>query len=295
MARKISEHNFDYAVRYLSYYGYLAQDVSEYDHNRMASLNLTEPVKKFQKRFGIPETGVIDEKTFRAMLTPRCAFPDIVRRNRPDHEPFVKLIEFSNQSLPAWKKRNLKYSIQSFVSGISQAVQHRLIAEAFLAWTRHGNINAEPAGRGETPDIIIGTGSGRSSGFDGPGGVLAWAYLPTGTDRQLQMKFDLDETWLESPGRRGILYFNVACHEIGHIFGLDHSKVSTALMAPYYNPAIAVPQENDDIPRFQSRYGKRTAPPSAPPVPAPQEPHRIVITLQPGAVYSVELNGRQIV
>lgn len=291
-----SDANFEFAVRYLSTYGYLARDVSNDETGHMRMMDLSKPLRKFQKFFGLPETGELDAQTFRAMLAPRCACPDVPRSNREEHASYLAALEVARQSLPAWRKRGLKYAITSFVGGIPQATQQRLIAEAFAAWTRHGNIDASPAGRNETPDIIIDTGSGRRSGFDGPGGTLAWAYLPNGSDRQLNMRFDLSETWLESPGRRGILYFNVACHEIGHLFGLDHSRVNTALMAPYYNPAVAVPQPNDDIPRFQARYGKRTTP-----VPTTAEarsdaaePHRIVVTIPSGTPYFIEIDGRNV-
>ena len=48
---------------------------------------------------------------------------------------------------------------------------------------------------------------------------------------------------------------NVACHEFGHLLGLTHSKKPGALMAPYYNPFIATPQQDDDIVRVQKLYG----------------------------------------
>lgn len=42
-------------------------------------------------------------------------------------------------------------------------------------------------------------------------------------------------------------------------------------MAPYYNPNVAVPQWDDDIPRVEARYGKDTANPEPPPT-TPDDP-----------------------
>ncbi len=106
------------------------------------------------------------------------------------------------------------------------------------------------------------------------------------------MKFDVDEAWTLLPGQRGTMLVNVATHEFGHLMGLSHSRLQTALMAPYYNAAIAVPQSQDDITRFQARYGVRQGPVTPPvpvPVPAPGVA-RVEIT---GAV-TVLVNGRQI-
>ena len=69
------------------------------------------------------------------------------------------------------------------------------------------------------------------------------------------MKFDIAEFWITSPEKTGVLLENVAAHELGHILGLTHSEVSTALMAPYYNKNVNRPQENDDIERIRSLYG----------------------------------------
>src|ERR1019366_8787269 len=99
-----------------------------------------------------------------------------------------------------------------------------------------------------------------------------WAYLPTGSDTQLLMEFDLAENWTIADGA-GVHVINVACHEFGHLMGLSHSTLQSALMAPYYNVAILTPQTQDDIPRFVARYGGKpteVAPvtPSVPPAPA---------------------------
>ncbi len=83
------------------------------------------------------------------------------------------------------------------------------------------------------------------------------------------MRFDLDERWVIGNPQGGILMRNVACHEFGHLLGLEHSTRQTALMAPYYAPSIVKPQASDDVPRIQALYG---AAPVPPPVPTPIPP-----------------------
>jgi hypothetical protein len=56
-------------------------------------------------------------------------------------------------------------------------------------------------------------------------------------------------------------------------------------MAPFYNAAIATPQANDDIPRFQARYGARRTPA---PTPAPAAGRR-----EDGGPTRVTSNGRR--
>jgi predicted Zn-dependent protease len=61
--------------------------------------------------------------------------------------------------------------------------------------------------------------------------------------------------------------FWVALHEIGHILGLSHSKVETAIMAPFYQDPEGMidwrgnykqPElTNDDIRAAQQIYGEK--------------------------------------
>jgi len=54
----------------------------------------------------------------------------------------------------------------------------------------------------------------------------------------------------------GINLKQVTVHELGHIFGLDHSTVKSAIMYPYYRgylPNFAL--DPDDIAGIQALYG----------------------------------------
>jgi hypothetical protein len=255
-----------FSVNYLTTFGYIAKFGWD---NRDA---LVKAVKTFQKWWGnLKPDGIVGPKTLSAMQEPRCGFPDILDKERKDHKEARALVEFAKHNMNQWKNKGLKYYIKSYVSGLTRTEQQGAIAGAWGAWNDVCGIYVARTTSEKSADLIIDTGSGRRSNFDGAGGTLAWAYLPQGGsyNGKLLMRFDLGETWITDPNRRGILLFNVACHEFGHMLGLGHSKKQGALMAPYYNPRIAVPQWDDDIPRVEARYGKPTA---TPPSPTPTPP-----------------------
>lgn len=215
---------------------------------------------------GLPETGGITPQLEKLMLLPRCGCPDILP-----------------QRLEAkWRKRELHWHVQSYVSGLSQQDQDDLLALAFKSWSDVADLKFTQRQGPAGADLLLSTGRGRGQGFDGPFGVLAWAEMPSGSDRPLQMRFDLDERWVRGLNDPGIPYLATAIHEIGHLLGLDHSRLQTAIM---YASLMRFdrPQARDDIPRIQSLYGPPTAP-----VPPPPPPGRYSITLTSEAPIQVQ-------
>lgn len=207
-------------------------------------------VESFQRFAGLPATGQLDEDTAGVILTPRCGLSDSLRVTAEAR----------------WRRNRLRYYVDAFVDGIDQRTQHEILREAWRAWESVADVRLQQVGSAQEADIVISTGRGPRAGFDGPSGTLAWAQLPNGSDQQLLMRFDLGEKWDAGQGS-GILLLNVACHEFGHLLGLDHSQVNGALMAPFYSRQISRPQSRDDIPRIQAYYGPPTAPPVVPPSP----------------------------
>jgi hypothetical protein len=255
-----------FSASYLTAFGYLAK--AAWDNRD----EIVKAVKTFQSWYNLKKDGVIGPKTMSAMQAPRCGFPDILQPEYGEHSEAMALMEHATANLDKWQKKGLTYYIKSYVGGsLSRSEQEGIIQGAWNAWNKVCGINVTRSKSENSADLIIDTGAGKRSNFDGAGGTLAWAYLPQGANfnDKLLMRFDLGETWISNPSARGILMFNVACHEFGHMLGLGHSKKQGALMAPYYNPQIAVPQWDDDIPRVESRYGKLISSPTPAPAPTP--------------------------
>lgn len=253
------------AVRYLKKYGYI-----EYLENITIN-DIISGIKLFQGFFHLTQDGILGPKTFRAMNGYRCAVSDITSEQL---------------NVRKWGLRRLTYQIVNRDRDLSANEWDKAIQEAFSFWSEVCNLQFTKVN--SNANIRIDVGSGRKDNFDGPSGTLAWAQLPPQSNYrgQLLMKFDIAETWIINPRYRGILLLNVACHEIGHILGLGHSKVQSALMAPYYSPNVEKPQ-NDDIRRIQSLYGRPTSTPTPTPVPTPQD---LTINIS-GKIDSISIPG----
>lgn len=280
-----SESTAKFALSYLDAFGYLKTELAEWKDIELG--DILKAVGDFQGMFGLKRTKALDLKTVRAMEAPRCGCPDVVQAR---HAGARGLKDFVTANLPRWKKTGVTYAIADYLPGISKTDFEQAVDAAFRSWTPYGNVDVSRATQG-TSDIVISVGRGAQSNFDGAGGTLAWAYLPDGGDNQLVMRFDLDETWILDPTQRGIVLHNVARHEFGHLLGLDHSRVQGALMAPYYNAAIRDPQQNDDIPRFQARYGVRTTPPAPPAGGGTAAGGTLVVE---GSITSVTVGGKKV-
>ena len=156
-----------------------------------------------------------------------------------------------------WGKNELSYHIYARDTGeLSKEEWDKEFRLAFDAWSEITPLVFEEIDSYRQADIIVSASRRKRESFGRRGGVLAWASMPSGKnhDSQLMTKFDMAENWvLPEKADMGTVLRSVACHEIGHILGLDHSADRDALMYPYINDALK--PRTDDVLKIQKLYG----------------------------------------
>ncbi|WKX99638.1 hypothetical protein Q1695_014485 [Nippostrongylus brasiliensis] len=60
-------------INYLRQFGYLSTSGAE---SQLTTEAITTALKRFQRMFGLPQTGVLDEQTVALMEKPRCGVKD---------------------------------------------------------------------------------------------------------------------------------------------------------------------------------------------------------------------------
>ena len=88
---------------------------------------MTAAIKRFQKFFGLPVTGRLDEETLEEMKKPRCGVPDF-----GVHGESMRVKRYS--TFGKWSKTNLKYYL-SYGEDLSKRDQSRIFAQAFKLWS----------------------------------------------------------------------------------------------------------------------------------------------------------------
>lgn len=185
------------------------------------------------------------------------------------------LIEEARRRQYKWNnKRRLKWFVADRIPGIPLDALTATYAQAFAAWQAVCGLTFAQTTRQSEADFIILTRS-----IDGRSGTLAEHELPNGSDRPIRGWFDLGESWHVGESRptgSKVDLLAVATHEFGHGIGLSHegTRGIKALLDPYYDPAVRVPQEWD-IEQAQSRYGPPVEEPKI-----PTQPEAYSLTIQ---------------
>lgn len=273
--QKLSAEDTSFALDYLNYY---CQNPAD---GPLSEESVAEHVKSIQMMLNLPADGQLNSQVVKVMQhAPRCGVPDFIKMG-------------VGEAADKWGTKDLKFYIEKYVNGLSRADCDSIIKLAFQQWSDVADLKFSQVGSQTGAHLVLSTGSGNRDNFDGPGNTLAWAYLPPSNNYlgQLLMRFDLDETWIKNGGDRGILLLNVACHEFGHMLGLDHSRSQGALMAPYYATAITKPQANDDVSRIQGLYGKPRITPGPTPPPTPGR-HKIEVSVS--NLSDIKIDGKPV-
>lgn len=282
----ISLEDIKLAIAYLRKYGYLP-DKNMHSGSVLQNLDLDSfiaGIRRFQELANLEPDGDLGPKTMVAMHWPRCSLPDLTG---------IATMETAESR---WGKKSLTYFIHSRDSDLSAQEWDAAIDLGFQQWCEVADLKITRTNSQSSANFIVAIGRGRTHNFDGPNGTLAWAQLPPNNNYngQLLTRFDQDETWIVDPRQRGILLVNVACHEIGHLLGLHHSNVNTALMAPFYKAAITKPVHNDDVTRIVSKYGAPSSPaPTPTPIPDPT-PNPVPTPIPDGEKFVVEISGQDV-
>ncbi|CAN0924418.1 Metalloendoproteinase 5-MMP [Linum grandiflorum] len=252
---------------YLRRYGYMPADdlINDTGDDRFDA-SLESALKTYQSNFKLTPTGELDSATAAIMKSPRCGVPDIVNGtnwmfNSPLPPPGKKSRRRFRTTTrynffpgnPRWPedKRNLTYG---FLAGTPEMAK-KPVARAFEKWESHFRSRFSFAGTEDygSADIKIGFYSGYhgdAGSFDGPGGALAHSSQPGPG----LLHFDAEETWAVGPVKKAFDVETVALHEIGHILGLMHSSVPSAIMYPAVGDGVTKELSRDDLHGIRALY-----------------------------------------
>lgn len=267
------------ALNYFTEYGYFERtgEVEEIIDEE----KLKELMTKFQAKFGLNVTGILDDETKELMSTPRCGNPDFYPEGETRKKRFTRIGR-------RWPSSEVTWFITGYTldRDLSNAQVHEQIRTAFQRWADVSALTLSQAPTPNNADILLSFQRRNhfdGSPFDGPGGTLAHAFPPPDRGLGGDVHFDDEETYRTD---RGIILHQVATHEIGHSLGLGHSDDRNAVMAPFYRQGVspaAFSLQSDDIAGIQAIYGRNVNvnPPVVPPIPTFTPPTTTTTTSAP--------------
>ena len=251
LAKDLDVEKVQKIVNYVKFFYSLKDDFSLTD--------FIKAVKHLKRAFNLDEDELLTTQLERITEYHRCGCPDTLE--------FEEIRDYNR-----WQPgMTLKWYIDSYVPGLSKDDQVAICSDVYKHISNIIDLRFERTTSSNSANLII-RAANRGNGLGNSGGTLAYAYLAPSRNftGQLELVMDQAEIWVKNPTQRGIVFFNVFCHETLHNLGLSHSQVSSALMAPFYSPNVCCPTQNDDIPRLVNLYGKaRESQPIPTPVPVP--------------------------
>ncbi|XP_047331014.1 metalloendoproteinase 2-MMP-like [Impatiens glandulifera] len=242
----IETSNLVQVRRYLIKYGYLNSVSSAYQLREKLDDDLAQAIKKYQSFSHLDSSGILDERTLAQMAMPRCDMPDFVKGTPVPHG-MKQVILRSNSSYytftaSKWSKFNLTWALEPG----TRADAMRPIKVAFDRWMSVSKFNFLESPVFNNSDLQI---SFVKIG-DGSGGTLANAGGPPSG----KLHFDVDEKWVDGVVAGAFDIGTLGLHEIGHLLGLAHSDVKSAIMWPYFSRGVTKDLDPDDIAGIRALY-----------------------------------------
>ncbi|RXG54725.1 Collagenase 3 [Armadillidium vulgare] len=176
---------------YLSRFGYIDHSAIKSPIGGLISKwSVKDALMEFQAFAGLNQTGILDERTLEMMNTPRCGVVDKVGYGSSVHRTKRDASQVTNK----WSKLDLTYKIRNYPELLTKKEVDREIDRAFEVWSNVTDLTFTAVRTGQVDiEIRFELGEhGDEAPFDGPGGVIAHAFLPfCGGDAH----FDNSETW----------------------------------------------------------------------------------------------------
>ncbi|KAK8671075.1 hypothetical protein V6N13_037683 [Hibiscus sabdariffa] len=240
--------------KYLKIYGYYPHDTKHAVLDDHFDDKLEDALKAYQQYYSLNVTGKVDSDTIKAMATPRCGVPDVIRkRTWKGTVGTFQLVSNYSFTGGKWFNYNLTYNIQNATRGFTVKELRPVIAQALQTWAAVSPFKFTEETQAKANINIGFFPKDHGDGFPFKDITLAHAFPPR------DGRFHFYEKWnwsLSKPASDQIHVKSIAVHEFGHTIGLGHSNISKAIMFPTYNPGtIKTDLDQDDIDGLKDLYG----------------------------------------
>ncbi|RZC91486.1 hypothetical protein C5167_027549 [Papaver somniferum] len=246
--------------KYFHRFGYLPATEPNFTDN--FDEHFESAVTLYQSKLGLPTTGRLDSATLSQVMSPRCGVPD----QNDDHNKLHATKHYSFlKGRPSWNHSivplmlNYALSPEHIIGYINISDIRVALERAFSTWSSAIPVDFTETQDYEHANITIGFyygDHGDGDPFDPT--VLEHA---TGPGPDAHLHFNAALTWAidfsSEKSKNAYDLESTAVHEIGHLLGLDHSKISQAIRWPYGGAREKhVHLSLDDVNGAQALYGK---------------------------------------